>query len=498
MTTLDLTHASDSARLAQEIRTVLNRSPVERPVAGTTTTEIIERVDAIIEAGAPENAPWEWDITAAGLRLLANYSTCLEIAKTGLGNLLEEQAKSTWLTKDFLRKLIVDLPLIPRHLEELRLELLRGSAVDMDRVCTFLASIPLATQYRAAQQSTRPQRNADPPKSVAETPVPIIRTVVFVGQSPVASPQFLSPDTLYPLKFKIRGVEWPESAVRLKLNLNTTCPTEEFSVSDFAMDKPHSTEDLEYEGELSGHIRFYSKQSSVLDDIVFTVHGAFESSDGHLTEIPIIGHNELRLKVIDSLPWMPSRSGRPLDQHIMGLVEKLISDCPSVEPELDELYPMLESLSHVCATYAQEAAFKGRADVSEKELQEKVLHDLRLKLGAEQVQEHTAQAGGFTDIRYRGLIVELKVEKENGDRAHLAQKYTRQPAQYAGVEARQVSVLLVLDLTEKTNPPGSTLNDISLVDAATHGASGGHLKFPSKAFMFVVNGNTKNPSSYSR
>ena len=121
-----------------------------------------------------------------------------------------------------------------------------------------------------------------------------------------------------------------------------------------------------------------------------------------------------------------------------------------------------------------------------------------LKLGAKQVQEHTAQAGGFTDIRYRGLIVELKVEKENGDRAHLAQKYTRQPAQYAGVEARQVSVLLVLDLTEKTNPPGSTLNDISLVDAATHGASGGHLKFPSKAFMFVVNGNTKNPSSYSR
>ena len=170
---------------------------------------------------------------------------------------------------------------------------------------------------------------------------------------------------------------------------------------------------------------------------------------------------------------------------------------PTAQRELDDLLPLLHALSRVCATYAQEAAYKGRNDVSEKEFQKAVLHDLRIRLVASDVQEHPKQAGGIPDIKYRGVIVELKVEDEDGDRDRLANKYTGQPAQYAGVEARQVSVLLVLDLTEKINPPGDIRNDILLVDVATHGA-GDTSRFPSKAFIFVVNGNTRSPSSYSR
>ena len=90
------------------------------------------------------------------------------------------------------------------------------------------------------------------------------------------------------------------------------------------------------------------------------------------------------------------------------------------------------------------------------------------------------------------MIVELKVEDEDGNRDQLTKKYTAQATQYAGVEARQVSILLVLDLTEKTNPPGDIRNDIFLSDVATHGA-GDTPPFPSKAFIFVVNGNTRNP-----
>ena len=114
------------------------------------------------------------------------------------------------------------------------------------------------------------------------------------------------------------------------------------------------------------------------------------------------------------------------------------------------------------------------------------------------MQEHPQQAGGITDIRFRGVIVELKVENENGERERMARKYTRQVTQYAGVEARQVSVLLILDLTEKVNPPGDIRNDILLYNVPTHGTTDVPPKFPSKAFVFVVNGNTRNPSSYSR
>jgi hypothetical protein len=147
--------------------------------------------------------------------------------------------------------------------------------------------------------------------------------------------------------------------------------------------------------------------------------------------------------------------------------------------------------------YFQNAIWKGKDDISEADFQEKVLQDLRLILGQD-VQEHTAQAGGSTDIRYCGVIVELKVEKKNSDRKHMAQKYSSQVTQYAGVEARQVSILLVLDLTEKLKPTGDIRDDIFLQDVETHGGDDSVKKFPSKVFVFVINGNMKSPSHYSK
>ena len=96
------------------------------------------------------------------------------------------------------------------------------------------------------------------------------------------------------------------------------------------------------------------------------------------------------------------------------------------------------------------------------------------------------------------MIVELKVEKENGAREYISKEDTAQAAQYAGVEARQVSILLVLDLTIKDKPPGDIRNDIILIDVETHGGDNTAKEFLSKAFVFVINGNMKNPSDYSR
>ena len=205
---------------------------------------------------------------------------------------------------------------------------------------------------------------------------------------------------------------------------------------------------------------------------------------------------ELRLRVLAPSSSPTWTDDRPIDQHLVDLVTKLIADCPEITEEMPELLEMLQALSRLLATYAQEAIYKGRDDVLEKEFQKQVLRDLRFQLGQD-VQEHPGQAGGITDIRYKGVIVELKVEKENGDRGNIASKYTEQVVQYTGVEARQVSVLLVLDLTAKDKPPGDIRNDILLRDVETHGGDDAHKEFPSKAFVFVVNGNTKYPSAYS-
>ncbi len=487
---MDLQQANESANLAEDVRAVLRQSDD----APKIPSGMIERVDVIIQSAAADTPLGEWELAAAGLRVFANLEVCREIALSGEGNLLEERARGEILLEEFRRKLSLEMHSLPNHLEPARQKLL-GGFDDPKDIRSLLASIPLPTLYWSDAQSrpSAPDFIGEPSSDQA----PMVRMIAFLDQEPVASPQLLNQGTLYGLTFRLRGLGWPDDAVRLRFDLNTTCPPEVYALSDFVLDRPQNIVIGEYDDRLMGHIVFNAKQSEMQDSLVFAVHAAFETKDGRLTEVPVIGHNVLRIRVVERPEWLPTKQNGPLDQRIASLIDDLVKGCPTVGEELDELYPLLDALGRVCATYAQEAAYKGRNDVSEEEFQKAVLHDLRIRLGASDVQEHPKQAGGIPDIRYRGVIVELKVEDEDGNRDQLTKKYTAQATQYAGVEARQVSILLVLDLTEKTNPPGDIRNDIFLSDVATHGA-GDTPPFPSKAFIFVVNGNTRNPSSYSK
>jgi len=122
---------------------------------------------------------------------------------------------------------------------------------------------------------------------------------------------------------------------------------------------------------------------------------------------------------------------------------------------------------------------------------------LRLLNLGQDLQDHPHLGGGITDLRFNDVVIELKVEDKIENRAAIAEKYTSQLTQYEGTQARQVGVVLVLDLTEKNLPPGDIRNDIMLVSVPTHGSSDPDEKHPSKAFVFIINGNTVNPSSYS-
>lgn len=156
--------------------------------------------------------------------------------------------------------------------------------------------IPLPLLYWFSKDLKLPYRAAvDKPDNV---PSPLLRVIIFLDKSPIVSPQLLKPNILYPLVFRLRGVTWPADATRLRLDLLTTCPQSEFSVSEFTLDPPHSSQNSQYEGELPGYIKFNSAQSTFLDDLVFKIRGAFQRSDGEFLEVPLIGHNEMRLRVV--------------------------------------------------------------------------------------------------------------------------------------------------------------------------------------------------------
>ncbi len=492
---MDLQLADDCVNLAEEIRVTMQQGDLGQSGAVSGISGIIKRVDATIARVQPEIETSEWELMATGLRVLANHETCLQIAETGVGNLLEERGRGDILSENLRQKLSSNQATMPKRLESTCKALIKDIG-DYTQIKALLVSIPLPTLY---WNKERPNPTLETLKGkTSSSPNRMVRVIAFIDQQPVASPQFLNQGTLYGLTLRLRGLGWPDRAIRLRVDLNTTCPPEVYAVSDFAIEKPINLASGDYNGQSTGQIVFNARQSNVFDDLVFTVHAAFETEDGELEEVPVIGHNELRVKVVDNPNWLPSGGGGPMDQHIVRLLEELIKEHPNIQEELVDLYPLLEALSRICTTYAQEAIYKGRNDIAEKEFQQTVLHDLRIRLGTSDIQEHPKQAGGIPDIRFRGVIVELKVEDENGDRKYLATKYSRQAAQYTSAEARQVSILLILDLTEKANPPGDIRNDIFVSDVPTHGADDTEPPFPAKAFIFVVNGNTRDPSSYSR
>ena len=494
--TLDLKRASESVVLTQDLRGILKAAEKDLTDFIGKGGSIVSRIDEVIENAPDHKSVEEWIVMVAGLRVLIGQATCLEIAQSGEGDLLKERARLEILTEDWQRKLSSDSLMLPNNIASMREELLRTGEFYPERLCSFLLAIPLPTLFRKKEEGKAPYQRPQNGMEQSNLP-PLVRIIAFLDGIPFASPKHVKPGERYSLSFQARGLEWPREAVRFRLEMLTTCPASEYVISEFTLDPPEQSANGEYQGEIPGTIKFNSGQSNVFDDTVFAVHGAFETADGSILEAPIIGVHDLRFKVLDDEKWPKGRGNGPQDKHILELVTQLCEDCPNVRDELADLWSMLDALTNLLAIYAQGAIFKGVNDVSEREFHATVLHDLRRTL-RQDVQEHTSQAGGVTDIRYRGVIVELKVEKRNGDREYIVKKYTAQPTQYASVEARQVSILLVLDLTTKEKPPGDIRNDIILTDVETHGGDDSVKKYPSKAFVFVINGNMKSPSDYSR
>ena len=105
---------------------------------------------------------------------------------------------------------------------------------------------------------------------------------------------------------------------------------------------------------------------------------------------------------------------------------------------------------------------------------------------------------GRIEIGYRGLIAELKVENSISDRDKLYEKYGKQPVAYASGNSKQLSILCILDLTEKILPPAAPQNNIKLLTPKVHGFEDKVVDHPSKLVMVVIDGNTQNPSDYSK
>lgn len=436
-----------------------------------------------------------WMIFCALVRYISSSRLSIAIARGLSGDLaLEKERRATLL--DHLRGLLDSHPLNTCDpIKQVKLVASENSPL-LNRVVDAALGLPLPLLYFPA--ANRPSRSLMKHQVDDLVTPSVVYVVASLDNRPIVTPQIIRSNVRYKLTLRIRGVAWPDGATRLALDFLTTCPASEYSVSNFYIDRDAIADNGFPEAySVSGNLRFLAVQSSLAADLSLTTRAAFHFGAEVMKEVPVIGHNEICVRVANEDQHPRLAGNRQLDKHLNQTLEDLCDKYPSARPEINDMCPLLEALYFLLSAYAQEAAFKGQAKVSEADFQQQVLRDLRLQLGPE-VLEGPRKAGGIQDIQFRGTTLELKVECSIRDHQKIAEKYSSQATQYSGVEGRQASLLLVLDVTEKVEPPGDIRNNVITRDVPTHGNPPGQSAFPSFAIVFIVGGNFKSPSSYSR
>lgn len=332
---------------------------------------------------------------------------------------------------------------------------------------------------------------------VVEGPL-VVRVMLTLDGRPWVNPQVLRSGTVYDLKAKIVAPMWPSTADRLVLDFITTLPPEHRRVQPIEILR--SLAEVGAEVTWAGHIEFPVGQSILSEPALLQLRATFlaGSSETAGKTATIVGYHKLQVRVSDLTTTPLLSKYRALDQRIVSIVDEVRSMPGLNDGHFVDFIEMLGAILNYMGICAQQAIYRSGRQILESDFQRDLLVHLRGQLG-EDVHEAPKQGGGITDIRYRTVVAELKVEVNLSNRADMLQSYQNQLTQYSGATGAQLGILCVLDTTEKTLPPAPPQNNVQLLTPKLHGfTENGHPPFPVRIAAVIIDGNIRKPSDYSR
>jgi hypothetical protein len=372
-------------------------------------------------------------------------------------------------------------------------------------VAKLLLRLPMPPMLVAAEDPyafAHAVKNGDsaPPRTAGEKQKePLVAKVMLeIDRQPWSTPQVIQANRIYGLSAKIAIPRWPDEADLFAIEYVTTLPKEHYRITEFRIER--SSLGPSHEAEASGHIEFPVGQSLLSEPVIIQLRASFRSStDPKLIKwATVIGYHKLRVRVSDPTRT-PLLSKYPaLDERIVEVLDEISRTTPGVnQKHLGDFIALLGGVANYMGICLQQAVYKEGQEISEAQFQSDLLDHLRSLLGSE-VQEAPKQGGGPTDVQYRSVTAELKVERDVSDRAKMVDRFLNQPTQYSSANGAQLGVLCILDLTPKERPPANPRNNILLKTPSVHGFPEGSPPYPTKIAAVIIDGNLRLPSSYSR
>ena len=362
-------------------------------------------------------------------------------------------------------------------------------------VLDLFMEIPFPTIFAFVTNSSSRIDKNDVPKDTDVEKVIVLSLEFSIDGDPWANPQVLKPEELYAIKGSISLNEWPEGFDALILRPVSTSNSDWYSLS-----LPEIKNENKTKYEIAGQVVFKYPQSTFDNSISIRLLGYFSNYKGDIKYPTIIGYDQLILKVLDPNSSYFVTGFKKMNKIVLEMANTINKELPEIDSqEKDNFLKLLSGILNYQGYCMQQGKYKRQEKVLEDTFRDDLIqHLIGVPYIGEEVSKEAHLAGGRIEIGYRGIIVELKVEYTISDRDRLYKKYGKQPIAYASGDSKQLAILCILDLTEKSLPPATPQNNIKLLTPEIHGFEGKELDFPSKLAMVIIDGNTKSPSDYSK
>lgn len=315
-------------------------------------------------------------------------------------------------------------------------------------------------------------------------------TVAFlkfnIDGEPAKHWNYLKPGTSYDLTIEVRVSNWPKNASVLSLTPVTVDIRERDWLPSFTFEKPKGDGPFILTG--TGRAILEVAHSFGSRPYEFLYAAEFDDTS-NCRNVAIVGHRRLLLEGSD-VASNPLTGFSNVDRHLLKVRDKLRTFPGLHSDDLANTMIVLGGLGNIAAQALKGGLFG--AGMSEQQFQNKAAEMLRNRRDiGEHLQGHPEAAGGITDLTFRDIPIELKVENSNVLFPKDFSKFFDQTAAYTIGLGKRIGVLSVLEASPKSAPVGVVEDDIEVFVHQTG-------RSPIVIVVVVVRGGFPKPSFYSR
>ena len=325
--------------------------------------------------------------------------------------------------------------------------------------------------------------------SLEEEPEKLETTVAFlkfdIDGKPAKQWNYLKPGTSYDLTIEVRVSNWPKGANILSLTPVTIDIRERDWLPVFRFEKPEGDGPFTLTG--TGRAVLEVAHSFGSRPYEFLYAAEFDDSS-NCQDVAIVGHRRLLIEGSD-VASNPLTGFSNVDIHLLSIRDKLRTFPGLNSDDVANTMIVLSGLGNIVAQATRSGLFE--TGTSEKQFQNKATEMLRNRSDiGEQLQGHPEAAGGITDLTFRDIPIELKVENSKVLFPKDFSKFFDQTAAYAIGLGKRIGILSVLEASPKSAPVGVVEDDI---EAFVHKTGQSTIVI----VAVVVRGGFPKPSSYS-